>query len=52
MPVRIQKTKKGKYKVSTPSGVKAKGTTLAKAKKQRRLINAVDHGWKPTKRSK
>jgi len=48
MPVKI--TKKGKcHKVSTPSGVKAKCTTKTKAKKQKRLLNAVKHGWKPKK---
>lgn len=48
MPVKITKTKNGKYKVSTPNGTHAKGTTKAKAKAQQRLLNAVDHGWKPT----
>ena len=48
MPVKIQSVGKGKYRVSTPHGTKAKHTTLAKAKKQERLLNAVDHGWKPT----
>lgn len=47
MPVSIKKTN-GSYKVSTPSGVKAKGTTREKAMKQRNLLNAVEHGWKPT----
>jgi len=47
MPVKITKTRRGKYRVSTPSGVKARGTTRAKAERQRRLINAVEHGWKP-----
>ncbi len=28
--------------------VRAKCTTLAKAKKQVRLLHAVDHGWRPT----
>ncbi len=51
MPVKITKNK-GKYKVSTPSGTKAKGTTLKKAKAQERLLNAVEHGWKPTKKRK
>ncbi len=51
MPVKIRKTG-GKYRVSTPSGVKAKGTSLAKAKSQRRLLNAVEHGWKPTGKKK
>lgn len=40
--------KGGKYRVSTPNAVHAKHTTKAKAKAQARLINAVDHGWKPT----
>lgn len=48
MPVKLSKTKGGKVKVSTPGGVKAKGTTMAKAKSQQRLLNAIDHGWKPT----
>lgn len=49
MPVKIKK-KGSKYQVSTPSGVKSKGTTKEKAKKQKRLLNAVEHGWKPTRR--
>lgn len=55
MPVKVKKiTKgknKGKYRVSTQSGVKSKATTKKKAKSQARLIRAVDHGWKPKKRS-
>jgi hypothetical protein len=47
MPVKISKTSGGKYRVSTPHGTKAKGTTKAKAEKQRRLLNAIDHGYKP-----
>jgi hypothetical protein len=47
MPVKITKTKGG-YRVSTPNGVKAKSTTKAKAEAQERLLNAVEHGWKPT----
>lgn len=54
MPVTTRKISKGKnkgkYKVSTPGGVKAKATTKAKAKKQARLLRAVEHGWKPTKK--
>lgn len=45
MPVRIEKV--DGYKVSTPGGVKAKRTTKAKAKRQKRLLHAVEHGWKP-----
>ena len=48
MPVKIQSVGKGKYRVSTPHGTKAKHTTKAKAERQKRLLNAVDHGWKPT----
>lgn len=47
MPVSIRKTD-GDYRVSTPHGVKAKHTTKAKAERQRNLLNAVEHGWKPT----
>ena len=50
MPVKVKKVKGG-YRVSTPHGVKAKHTTKKKAKKQERLLNAVEHGWKPTHHS-
>lgn len=49
MPVRVRKTKKGRYRVSTPHGVKAKGTTKGKARRQARLLRAIDHGWKPSR---
>lgn len=52
MPVKITKLKSGKVRVSTPGGVKAKATTKAKAEKQKKLLNAIDHGWKPTKKGK
>jgi hypothetical protein len=48
MPVKITPTGRGKVTVSTPGGVKAKATTPAKAKAQERILNAVEHGWKPT----
>ena len=48
MPVKIKSVGKGKVRVSTPNGVKAKSTTPAKAERQKHLLNAVDHGWKPT----
>ena len=48
MPVKIRKNKGGKYSVSTPGGVKAKGTTKKKAGLQKRLLNAIEHGWKPS----
>ena len=47
MPVDIIK-KAGKFKVVTPGGTKAKGTTKKKAEAQGRLLRAVEHGWKPT----
>ena len=46
MPARIKKV--NGYRVSTPGGVKAKSTTKRKAEAQKRLLYAVDHGWKPT----
>ena len=51
MPVKVKKKGK-KFEVSTPNGVKAKGTTKKKAEKQKRLLNAIDHGFKPDKRRK
>lgn len=45
-PVSIKKV--DGYRVSTPEGVKAKNTTKKKAMAQKRLIHAVDKGWKPT----
>lgn len=52
MPVKVRKKKDGTYTVSTPSGTKAKSTTKAKAEAQERLLNAVEHGWKPTGKKK
>ncbi len=46
-PVRITKTD-GKYKVTHGGKTSAKGTTKAKAESQRRLLEGVEHGWKPT----
>lgn len=48
MPVKIKSVGKGRVRVSTPGGVKAKHTTPAKAERQKRLLNAVEHGWKPS----
>ena len=52
MPVKVTKTKAGKYRVATPHGVKAKGTTKEKAKAQERLLNAIKHNptFKPRKK--
>lgn len=47
MPVRL--SKRGScVRVSTPNQVHARCTTAGKAKRQARLLNAVEHGWKPT----
>lgn len=50
MPARIGKT--DGYTVRTPGGVKAKNTTLRKAKKQQRLLNAIEYnpGFVPRKK--
>lgn len=51
MPVKV--TKVGNtYRVETPNGVHAYHTTKKKAEAQARLLNAVDHGWKPTGKKK
>lgn len=48
MPAKVTKNSSGGYSVATPNGVHAKNTTLAKAKSQQRLLNAIDHGFVPT----
>jgi hypothetical protein len=48
MPVKIEKLPGDEVRVSTPGGVKAKHTTFQKAMAQKRLLNALDHGWTPT----
>lgn len=53
MPVKISKQENGKYTVSTPNGVKGRDMTLANAKKQQRLLNAIEYGdWRPTGKKK
>lgn len=51
MPVRVRKVDE-KYEVSTPSGVKARATTEAKAKRQANLLRGAEHGWKPTQKKR
>lgn len=51
MPVKIRCKSESDCEVSTPGGVKAKHTTKVMAKKQMRLLNAVEHGWKPKAKS-
>jgi hypothetical protein len=45
VPVRKEKLSSGKVRVTTPGGVKSKATTPAKAARQERLLNAIDHGY-------
>ena len=47
MPARKIKLRNGKYRVVTPDNVHSKETTEENADRQIRLLNAVDHGWKP-----
>lgn len=49
MPVKVRKLKGGGCSVRTPKGVKAKHTSCEKAESQKNLLNAVEHGWKPSK---
>lgn len=51
MPVKLTKTD-GKYKVSTPHGTKSKGSSLKNALAQKRLLQGVEHGWKPSGKKK
>lgn len=46
MPVTMKKKGSG-FEVRTPGGVKSKNTTKMKAESQERLLNALEHGWKP-----
>lgn len=49
MPAKVISLGGGEYKVQTPNMVHAKGTTKEKAKKQQRLLNAIDHGFIPNR---
>lgn len=50
MPVKMRSVGRGKVRVTTPGGVKAKATTPAKARRQANLLRGIEHGWKPTGR--
>lgn len=52
MPVKTTKLPGGKVRVSTPGGTRSKGTTPEKAERQRRLLEGIEHGWKPTGRGR
>jgi hypothetical protein len=49
MPWKVRRVKGG-FRVSSPSGVKARRTTKAKAKRQVRLLRGIEHGWKPRRK--
>ena len=53
MPYKLRKVKGG-VRVTSPHGVKAKHTTMAKATKQMQLLHAVEHNpsFKPRKKAK
>jgi hypothetical protein len=44
----MTKLPSGKVQVRGPHGIHSKGTSMEKAKSQVRLLNAIDHGFKPT----
>lgn len=48
MPYTAHTLKSGKVEVTSPHGVKSHGSTPENAKKQMRLLRAVEHGWTPT----
>jgi len=54
MPYDITKVGKGKFKVTSPHGTKAKSTSAGNAKKQVRLLQAIEHNpdFKPRKGKK
>jgi hypothetical protein len=47
MPYNEKKLPSGKYRVTGPSGVHAKGTTKKKADAQMRLLRGIEHGMVP-----
>jgi hypothetical protein len=49
MPGSIRKSGRS-YRVLWGGKVRAKNTTKTKAMKQLRLLRAVEHGWKPTRK--
>lgn len=52
MPYKIEPTGRGRYRVkNTATGaVKAKNTSKAKAEKQVRFLNMLEHGGRPRKK--
>jgi len=52
MPVKIRKLKSGKYRVKVGKRVVARRTTKRKAMRQKRLLQAIDHGFKPRRKKR
>ena len=50
MPASMKKLPNGLYEVRTPNGVHSHGSSKANAEAQVRLLNAIDHGFKPRKK--
>ena len=50
MPAEITKQMNGKYMVRSSGGIHGRDMTRRNAEKQRNLLNAIEHGWRPTKR--
>ena len=50
MPYKLKKNRNGTYEVldRLKNKIHSKHTSLEKAKKQIRLLEAIDHGWMPT----
>jgi len=48
MPYKTSSAGRGRVRVTSPHGVKAKSTTPAKAHRQMNLLKALEHGWAPT----
>ena len=48
MPARLVRNRDGTYRVVTPNATHAKHTTKRRAQAQARLLNALEHGWRPT----
>lgn len=51
MPYTKRTLPTGRVQVSSPSGVKSRGSTPANARRQVNLLRAIDRGWKPTGRN-
>jgi ribosomal protein S18 len=49
MPVKIRR-RGSRYQVTDAGRVTARSTTKTRASRQARLLRAVTHGWKPTRR--